>query len=254
MNLLYSFLLVSFILSIAPSKSVEPTYLSCPANNETDGNIQIMKNVDQTLSTLAPSTIENFFNTTSTGEHETQIHGLAQCRGDVPKDICSDCIKNATNTVRAQCWNRSEAIVMYDNCLLRYSTKDFIGDVDPNGLVLYNTGNVTDFKHFNKIRLNLMNNIISEAARQSLKMGKGRTKLHKPIDDYLYLYALVQCTRDLSDLNCDQCLTIARAKFGGELRKAQGFRVLYKTCYIRYELYPFYYPLDDPTNGTMGMG
>ncbi|KAL6576799.1 hypothetical protein OROMI_011075 [Orobanche minor] len=254
MNLLNSFLLISFILSIAPSKSIEPTYLSCPGNNETDGNIQIMKNINQTLSILAPRAIENGFSTTSTGENDTQINGLAQCRGDVPKDICSSCINNATEAVCMQCANRSEAIIMYDYCLLRYSTKDFIGDVDTSGLIMFNTQNVTDFKDFNKIRSDLINNITSEAVGkgQSLWMGKGKSKLHKPSDTYLH--ALVQCTRDLSDLNCAQCLAIAKGNLDGEYRNKKGFRVLYGSCYLRYELYPFFYPLDDHTNGTMGMG
>ncbi|PQQ13797.1 hypothetical protein Pyn_00041 [Prunus yedoensis var. nudiflora] len=66
-------------------------------------------------------------------------------------------------------------------------------------------------------------------------LGKGETKL----SPFLTLYALVQCTRDLSQLDCSQCLAIAVGNFPTFCDNRKGCRVLYSSCYVRYELYPF---------------
>uniref|UniRef100_A0A803NCR9 Gnk2-homologous domain-containing protein n=1 Tax=Chenopodium quinoa TaxID=63459 RepID=A0A803NCR9_CHEQI len=50
------------------------------------------------------------------------------------------------------------------------------------------------------------------------------------------LYALEQCTPDLTPNECSQCLTRAIT----QLSVMQGSRVLQPSCNVRYEIYPFY--------------
>ncbi|RVW34336.1 Cysteine-rich repeat secretory protein 55 [Vitis vinifera] len=69
---------------------------------------------------------------------------------------------------------------------------------------------------------------------QNAGLGKGQTKL----TPFVTLYALVQCTRDLSPLSCAQCLAIAVGNFSDFCYNMKGCRVLYSSCYARYELYP----------------
>ncbi|XVE72680.1 hypothetical protein DITRI_Ditri11bG0058200 [Diplodiscus trichospermus] len=76
-------------------------------------------------------------------------------------------------------------------------------------------------------------------------LGKRKTKL----SPFLTLYALVQCTRDLSQIDCAQCLAIAVGNFPNFCYNRKGCRVLYSSCYVRYELYPFFFALDSD-NGT----
>jgi hypothetical protein len=75
-------------------------------------------------------------------------------------------------------------------------------------------------------------------------LGKGETKVSK----FVTLYALVQCTRDLSPLDCAQCLAIAVGNFETFCNNRKGCQVLYSSCYVRYELYPFFFPLDSNSN------
>ena len=57
---------------------------------------------------------------------------------------------------------------------------------------------------------------------------------------YQTLYSLVQCTPDLSSFHCKKCLRKAITNLPTCCNGKQGGRVLYPSCNIRYEIYPFY--------------
>ena len=68
--------------------------------------------------------------------------------------------------------------------------------------------NVTDPDTFNKELGTLIGQISAQAVEtKNGGLGKGKTKL----STFVTLYALVQCTRDLSLVDCAQCLAIAVA-------------------------------------------
>ncbi|PWA74901.1 receptor-like protein kinase-related family protein [Artemisia annua] len=124
----------------------------------------------------------------------------------------------------------------------KYNTENFIGNVDTGyGTFYWNVENVTDPKTFNESLGALMYRINMLAAAPGSKgLGKGETKL----SDFQTLYALSQCTEDLSQLSCRQCLAIAVGKFPTYCNDKKGCRIIYSSCYVRYELYPFFFPLD----------
>ncbi|KAI3461813.1 hypothetical protein Pfo_018476 [Paulownia fortunei] len=240
MNLLYNFLLL-FFLYICTAESADPSAYFCNDGSKTNGSTQISRNINNLLAKLVSGTVQNGFTATSYGEGEAQIFGLAQCRGDVSRDDCSGCIQDAANDIRRLCPNQADARIWYDYCFLRYKTVSFFGEVDTSGIYFYNVENVTDTDVFNKKLGALMDQIRSEAIRPAQKgLGKGKSN----ISPFLTLYALVQCTRDLSELNCAQCLAIAVGNFPRFCDNKKGCRVLYSSCYVRYELYPFFFPLD----------
>ncbi|KAM1003476.1 hypothetical protein FF1_003754 [Malus domestica] len=204
---------------------------------------QISQNIDSLLAELVPKTASTGFLATSYGMNQDQVYGLAQCRGDVvgTKD-CSTCIQDAAKQIRQRCPNQADARIWYDYCFLRYSDKSFIGEVDTSyGIFYYNVNNVTDPENFNKELGALADKIRAQAVvPESGGLGKGETKL----SPFVTLYALVQCTRDLPQLGCSQCLSIAVGNFPTFCNNRKGCRVLYSSCYVRYELYPFFFPLD----------
>ncbi|KAI7999327.1 Cysteine-rich receptor-like protein kinase 25 [Camellia lanceoleosa] len=54
------------------------------------------------------------------------------------------------------------------------------------------------------------------------------------------IYALVQCTTDLSPDDCNTCLEIAIANTSSCCSESRGARLLSPSCYLRYEFYAFY--------------
>jgi hypothetical protein len=222
----------------------------CNKDNNISKSSQISANIDALLAQLVSNTASTGFFTSSYGKGQAQVYGLAQCRGDVvgSKD-CSSCIQDAAKQIRQRCPNQADATIWYDFCFLRYSNKSFIGEVDTSyGIIFYNTGNVTDPKKFTKELGALVDDIKAQALEpKNVGFGKGETKLSPLVT----LYAFVQCTRDLSKLDCSQCLAIAVENYETICGDRKGCRVLYGSCYVRYELYPIFYPVG--SNSSMNV-
>ncbi|XP_058079722.1 cysteine-rich repeat secretory protein 55-like [Magnolia sinica] len=199
--------------------------------------------IDRVLAQLVTKASSDGFATASSGGGRIEtVYGLAQCRGDVSSKDCSACIADAAKQIRQLCPNEADARIWYDYCFLRYDTEDFVGKLDAGvGLIFYNVNNVTDPDTFNRELGTLVERIRAEALAPSNNgLGKGKTK----ISPFVTIYGLVQCTRDLSRLSCEQCLAIAIANFPKYCKDKEGCQINYSSCRARYEIYPFFFPLD----------
>ncbi|XP_043710492.1 cysteine-rich repeat secretory protein 55 [Telopea speciosissima] len=249
----FLFLLLIFLPQCSCSTTSDRWGEFCNKEKNITSSLQ-SANIHQVLSELASKTAaSDGFITTSSGTGKDKIYGLAQCRGDVSKEDCSQCTKDATKQLPQLCPNQSDARIWFEYCFLRYDIHNFIGEVDTSfSIIYYNVQNVTDPdpETFDKDLGALMDQVKAEALDLKNKgLGKGESKL----TPYVTLYALVQCNRDLSQLSCAQCLAIAIENLGGVYcRLRKGCRVLYSSCYVRYELYPFFYPLSLTNNVNKG--
>ena len=147
---------------------------------------------------------------------------------------CSSCIQDAAKQIRQHYPNQADARIWYDFCFLRYNIKSFIGEIDTSYGILYgNVENVTEPDTFNKELGTLIGQIRAQSVETKNEgLGKGKTKL----STFVTLYALVQC---------------AVGNFENFCKDWKGCRVLYSSCHVRYELYPFFFPLDSMSNHTM---
>lgn len=84
-----------------------------------------------------------------------------------------------------------------------------------------------------------MNESADKAANSSVGAKKYATK-EATISGFQTLYCMAQCTDDLSPLDCSSCLSVAIGALPQCCNGKQGGRVLFPSCNIRYELYPFY--------------
>jgi hypothetical protein len=121
---------------------------------------------------------------------------------------------------------------------MRYDTVNFVGKSDTVFVtILYNTQNATDPDAFDKAVSKLVKKANSDAVSAgSGSLGREKAKFKKNIT----IYALAQCTRDLQPLDCAQCLSSTLQYFPIYCSHRQGCRVLYTSCMVRYEIYPFY--------------
>lgn len=239
MSISHHYLLI-FSLFILYVESTDPIAQLCNHKSHTT-TPQITKNIHSLLTKLAQTTSESGYSATSFGMGQAKVFGLAQCRGDVPNQDCSTCIQRAAKQIKTICPNRVDARVWYEYCFIRYNTEKFFGQLDTGyGILLSSAENVTHPKTFNRALGALMYEINTIAGALGSKgIGKGETK----VSDSVTLYALSQCTRDLSPLLCRKCLEIANGETFCDNKK--GCRVLYSSCSVRYELYPFFFSVDD---------
>ncbi|XP_062081022.1 cysteine-rich repeat secretory protein 55-like [Humulus lupulus] len=233
---------VFLVLCVTIAESVHPLGKFCNKRTAISNGSKISANIDSLLPELALKTPPNAFATSFSGEDEDRVYGLAQCRGDVSTKDCSSCVQDAAKEIKQRCPNEADARIWYDYCFLRYNSKSsFIGEVNTSPGILYaNVKNVSDPETFKKVLGALMDQKRGEAVEpRNEGLGKGETQL-SPLST---LYALVQCTRDLSQIDCAQCLALAVENFDHFCDNKKGCRVLYSSCYVRYELYPFFFPL-----------
>ncbi|CAI9107318.1 OLC1v1006644C1 [Oldenlandia corymbosa var. corymbosa] len=236
MAFFHHFLLLLVICSFTV-ESAELWTQSCNDNSITNST-QISSNIDALLVQLVSGTIKNGYITTSYGKSNYKVYGLSQCRADVSRTTCSTCILDAAKQIRQLCPNQAGASIWYDDCFLRYDTRKFAGQVDTTvGIYFYNVENVTDPDSFNKQLETLTGQISSEAVKPGNRgFGRGKIGWSKSED----IYGLVQCTRDLSQASCTQCLDTAVGNLRNFCEDKKGCRVLYNSCILRYELYSFF--------------
>ena len=239
--LFFSILSLSF-LSLT-THAADPVYLTdvC-ANNTFSANSIYQSNLKSLLSSLDSNATRNieFFNTTTGQNTSDPVYGLFNCRGDVTPQLCRDCVNAVVKVLTSKCSREKVALTYYDECIVCYSNRSFFSTVDEKPrLGLLNTQNVTDQDKFNRLLNTSMLQLVTETSDAPTGSKKFETK-QVSISAFQTLYNLAQCTPDLSSTDCKTYLQDAVKLLPWCCSGKQGGRIVFPSCNIRYELYPFY--------------
>ncbi|KAL5195001.1 Cysteine-rich receptor-like protein kinase 25 [Glycine soja] len=261
-KLIFLFVLVNFLSFATPKAQQVPTFLAqdCPSNGTT-ANSTFQINIRTLFSSLSSNATTNnvFYNSTVTGTNPSDtVYGLFMCRGDVPFQLCGQCVINATQKLSSdlQCSLSKQAVIWYDECMVRYSNRSFFSTVDTRPAIsLLNTANISNQANFMRLMFDTMNETADEAAIGAKKYATKQAN----ISGFQTLYCLVQCTPDLSTQGCRSCLSDAIGLLPWCCEGKQGGRILNPSCNVRYDLYPFYRtnvsaPPTDSSNSGGGSG
>ncbi|KAK1269390.1 Cysteine-rich receptor-like protein kinase 8 [Acorus gramineus] len=219
-----------------------PIQVICSGDSNYTSNSAFESDLRSLLTSLASSAPSNggFFNTSTP---DNTVYGLAQCRGDKSPTECSACLNRSASAILSQCPRRKEAVLRYDGCLTRYSDKRFFSTLSTDVTqILINVNNASDQTVFNRQLGRLMNGLATNASQDASRFAEGEINY----TDFVNLYGLVQCTRDLSGSDCLSCLTGSIAGLPGCCSGKQGARLFNPSCYLRYESSPFYAPVSPP--------
>ena len=243
MTLLFISMLSLSFLSHTTTHAADPVHLTevC-ANTTFSPNSIYQSNLNSLLSSLSSNATQNleFYNTTSGQNTPNPVYGLFLCRGDVTPQLCQECVAAAVKEVTKKCSREKVAVIWYDECMLRYSNRSFFSTVDEKPrFALLNTQNITEQEKFNKLLAKSMNETAAQASNAPIGAKKYGTK-EVNISAFQTLYNLVQCTADLSRNDCSTCLQAAIKLLPWCCSGKQGGRVIFPSCSVRYELYPFY--------------
>ena len=263
-KLIFPFILAISILNFAITKAQNTHFLYqvCSKYKFTaNSTYQLdLKTLLSSLSSKADGNTE-FYNNTVTGKSPSYtIYGLYMCRGDVPSQLCAECVGNASQrlSTNTECSLSVAAVMWYDECMVRYSNESFFSRVTvaPGypGYVLASPTNMTDQQSFNRLLYDTLNETADEAAKAPIGAKKFATK-EAQISIFQNLYCLAQCTPDLSPKDCRSCLNgLINSDLPRCCAGKQGGRVLYPNCNIRFEIYPFYRTLASaPTPTPAGL-
>ncbi|KAM7522753.1 hypothetical protein LguiA_012655 [Lonicera macranthoides] len=141
--------------------------------------------------------INGFYNS-SVGQSIDTVSALALCRGDVERDACAECVRNATFTLRELCPIEKIAIVWYDNCMLRYSTLSIFHNMTNDPYFIETSPQmVVSVPQFNEDLRTLVDALRTRAAGGGSLRKFATGNISGP--DFLTIYGLLQCTPDISE-------------------------------------------------------
>uniref|UniRef100_A0A2N9GGI6 Uncharacterized protein n=1 Tax=Fagus sylvatica TaxID=28930 RepID=A0A2N9GGI6_FAGSY len=171
-------------------------------------NSTYQANLNDLLSSLTSNTkIDYGFYNKSYGQNPDKVYALGLCRGDVKPEVCRSCLNNATNLLPLLCPYQKEAIGWYDYCMLRYSFRNIFGiKEDSPTFYMWNTNNVS--ANVNQFKQDLRT--LLDRKRGQAAAGGSLRKFavgNATAPNFQTLYALMQCTPDLSELDCNNAST-----------------------------------------------
>ncbi|XP_047310309.1 cysteine-rich receptor-like protein kinase 44 [Impatiens glandulifera] len=199
-------------------------------------------NLNNLLSTL-PSQIDQFGYTNSTsGQVPDQANAVVLCRGDVDPDTCRNCATSSIPILTGLCPRNNEAVGWWDSCMLRYSNQTLTGPesiAENETFWNYNDKtNATNPVQFKEVAQSLLEDLKTKAETGGSRLKFAAGNHIGP--DFQTIYAIVQCTPDLSEVSCSDCLTRTISLYPNCCDSRIGGRVLTPNCNFRYEIDAFY--------------
>ncbi|XP_074307556.1 cysteine-rich receptor-like protein kinase 15 isoform X2 [Silene latifolia] len=246
---MFLYFLIIFMM-IIPLFSLAPTYVDHICSNTTrfTTNSQYQTNLDTVFRYLSANTSNPFGFHAAQAGNGTQdfVYGHFLCRGDQVPSSCHECVTTATTTdlPKTYCPNRKDAIIWYDECMVRYSNESFFGVLDTQ--IVTNRANVQNVTGNVSQYMDIMGTMMNNIAIRAINGGpyKKYATGYARFSSLVGVYGLQQCTPDLSASYCDQCLLN-----GMELLPvSKGGTLLFSSCYVRFEAYPFF---NDAANLTL---
>ncbi|KAL9690541.1 hypothetical protein QQ045_010943 [Rhodiola kirilowii] len=230
--------LVSIFVCLASSLDESTLYNTCSGANYTSNSIY-QKNLNSLLSSLSSNNdIDYGFYNFSEGEGIDRVNAIALCRGDVSQTACRRCVNFSTTDLPKRCPTQKEPTIWYDNCMLRYSNKSIFRTWGDPAVHLWNVNNVSDVNLFSQALDGLLSDL-----REKASMGDSRVKFaigNTNYANFTRIYGLVQCTPDLTEVECSNCLDRSFRDITNAFPGKQGGRVIGPSCNFRYEINQFY--------------
>ncbi|XP_024028851.1 cysteine-rich receptor-like protein kinase 10 isoform X2 [Morus notabilis] len=245
-------ILVTFLISLGLLHiEAAPTYVHSRCTGNFTQNSLYQSNLNLLLSSLSSNATTHFFyNTTVAAATSDTVYGLFLCRGDIDDaGVCQACVAAAAEKVLKKCPRQKEAIIWYEECMLRYANRSFFGvmDKDLNDYVLENANLVNDSDRFNETVAETVKEAATAAAAAG---GSGEKKFatkEANFSEFHTVYSLVECTPDLSSMDCRRCLDTAIAELPNCCSGKDRVTYLYPSCYLRYDKSRFYNQIVAPT-------
>ncbi|KAG1368248.1 putative Cysteine-rich repeat secretory protein 38 [Cocos nucifera] len=232
----------SLLFTLYTAASAGEWYV-CSTTNST-AHSTYRSNLQLLLPSLSSAAVPTGFSAQSRGRPPNQVFGSALCRGDVSQSECQFCLSSVAKDMPQLCPSSRRGAFWYDTCFLYYSTGINVTSSKDNETIalkkqrwLGNTGQNASNPGFAVLSADLMASLIKRAAYGSaLLFATGEVN----VTSSERLYGLVQCTRDQSDDDCNQCLQRSMEYTSTYSPRSVGAETLAYSCYMRHDMYAFY--------------
>ena len=147
-----SIFVYQLLISIVDPQQINYAQRFCEGayGNYTKGSVY-NQNLNQLFTTFSSQSSNRKFYNSTIGSNPNRVYGLYQCREDLNLDLCKVCIQAATRKIVQVCSVYGEAIVWYDECMLRYANRTIFSvyEISPRGFLWQqqNMSKDTQFVH-----------------------------------------------------------------------------------------------------------
>ncbi|KAL3740515.1 hypothetical protein ACJRO7_021747 [Eucalyptus globulus] len=228
-------LLLTFASAISAQLFPEPY---CGSTGNFSANSTYQTTLTTLLSSISTtnslSLTYGFFNASFAVSGASQtLYVIGSCRGDLTSESCRTCLDGSASDIRRLCPLQKEAVLYSENCSVRYSNTSIFRTVktDPD-YQLFNVNNVTSPDTYNAALQTLLGRLRGEAAGGGSlrKYATGNTSVV-----FNTIYAMTQCTPDLTNQQCIDCLVTVIGRLGQCCAGKMGVRIMAPSCQFRYE-------------------
>ncbi|KAB2601059.1 cysteine-rich receptor-like protein kinase 29 [Pyrus ussuriensis x Pyrus communis] len=198
------------------------------------------ENLNSLLSSFSTNTeISSGFYNFSKGRDPNKVNAIALCRGDLSQDTCHTCLNRSTDILLQNCSRQKEAIIWAEPCMVRYSNNLIFRIEKEDPVKCVPSPNPAKNSQQFELVLNPLLSSLSEKAASGDSIRKFAAG-HATVPGDETIYALVQCTPDINQQNCSNCLKEAVLDIPGCCGGMQGGRILKPSCNLRYEVSLFF--------------
>lgn len=214
MIIVFQILLLT-LTQIASAETIEPqldlTGGQCRESEIINTTSTYYTNILTVLSNLQSSSSAEHFLNTSVGLGSNRVNGYYVCRPDVSLDTCEACVNATITTIDEFCFDRKEATIWYDECMIRY-TNNSVSATEGNGTdpwhFNYSTFNVSATDGFPALVNTTMRGLISEAVSPD-NVHKFFAHGKENFTSFEGFFGMVLCRPDMTVEACESCLLTA---------------------------------------------
>ncbi|KAL0326624.1 UNVERIFIED_CONTAM: Cysteine-rich receptor-like protein kinase [Sesamum angustifolium] len=212
----------------------------CYNDGNYTANSTYSTNLNTLLSSLSSNMDDSGFYIASRGEAAPdQANAVALCRADIQLQSCRSCVQNATIELPNLCPEQKHAILWRDVCMLHYSNVSLFGSrADLPAIMVWDRTNASSPDQFKEILRTVVDTLSLQAASGGSLMKVAARNHTAP--DFQTIYAMLQCTPDISEEDCSGCLTAAAQRIPQCCDSKRAATILTPSCNLRYDVSPFY--------------
>ncbi|KAJ8444523.1 hypothetical protein Cgig2_028338 [Carnegiea gigantea] len=255
MALVSFFKLIFFTITFSSSRVVlgydmySGGAILCMGNST--GGSTYKSNVDLILSELASESSRahppfiGFFNG-SAGIAPDKAYGSYLCRGDLSIHLCHGCVSEVTrvlsqNKIYTDCFGFGGFTDQpLDHCLVHYAnySRGYMnGSVMSFGKI---GGKASNYQQYNETLTATIEGLVKEAALGNWSNPYFETRVVQVARSKERIYTLVQCTSDISMVNCSKCLGELYSFLPECCNGTQGALVIHANCLLKYNNQSFF--------------
>ncbi|XP_013594180.1 PREDICTED: cysteine-rich receptor-like protein kinase 29 [Brassica oleracea var. oleracea] len=198
-------------------------------------------NLNRLISSLSSLTSQpyGFYNLTSGSGESAYAIGL--CRREVKRDACLSCIQTAATNLTEQCQRSKQAVIYFTHCMFRYSNGTIYGRKETSPTQAFVSGtpisnNRDEFERLQRVLLDRLKGMAAAGGpNRKYAQGNGTAS-----PGYGRFYGSAQCSPDLSEQDCDDCLTFGFQRIPSCCDAQTGLRWFCPSCNFRFETSRFY--------------